>query len=141
LIGDTRVIWRRGAAHALDGVLPVGLGLAVAAAVGDEFEAVFLTVCTALMLLEWIVLQGATGWSPGKWLTGIRVVNEHGDPPGIVAAVKRTAPLFLEWTALFALYVILTDPQAQRLGDRWARTYVIRAPRRAPAFEGVGVPA
>jgi uncharacterized RDD family membrane protein YckC len=138
---NTRVIWRRGVAHTIDGALPVVLGLAIAAALNDESGAIFFTLWAGLTLFEWIVLQGTTGWTPGKWLLGIRVVDEHGDPPGIVGAVKRTLPLLLEWTALFALYAMATHPRAQRIGDRWAHTYVVRAPRRGPIFEGVGAAA
>ena len=36
-----------------------------------------------------VLLQGFTGWTIGKLLTGIRVVREDGKPPGFVKALVR----------------------------------------------------
>ena len=141
MIGDTNVIWRRCVAHVLDNVVVVALALAVAAAAGDETGGVFFALLIALTLLELIVLQGITGWTPGKWVLGVRVVDERGKPPGIGAAIKRTLPLLLEWTALIAVIAMFTHPRAQRFGDRWAHTYVVRAPRRGEATGREAVPA
>ncbi|MDQ3933302.1 MAG: RDD family protein [Actinomycetota bacterium] len=135
---DTRVLWRRAAAHTVDGALPVVLALVIAKAAGDDAGGVFFALFVGINLLEFIVLQGATGFTPGKWLFGIRVVDAQGLPPGILGAIKRTIPLLFEWTTLIALIAIYTHPHGQRFGDRWAGTYVIRSPRTAT---GEAVPA
>ena len=126
---NTRVVWRRGVAHVIDNALPVALALAIAAAVNDE-GGLFFVLWVGIHLFQWLILQGLTGWTVGKWLLGIRVVDAGGQPPGVLAAVKRTLPLLFEWTTLIALIAMYRDPYARRIGDRWAGTYVVRAPRR-----------
>ena len=141
--GSTRVLWRRAIAHALDGLIPLVVALGLAAlTVQDETGAiVVLYVVLVLGLLgEFIVLQGLTGYTPGKWLLGIRVVTANGQPPGIAAAIKRTIPLLFELYGLVAIYAIWSHPHGQRFGDRWAGTYVVRA-HRGELPQPAGVPA
>jgi uncharacterized RDD family membrane protein YckC len=117
----------------IDSYLPVFVALLAAAAADDAATALFFTTWIGLTLLQFIVLQGATGFTLGKWLVGIRVVDANGLPPGILAALKRNLPLLLEWTTLIALVAMWRSPNAQRLGDRWAGTYVVRSPRLGAA--------
>jgi uncharacterized RDD family membrane protein YckC len=135
MIGDTNVIWRRGAAHFVDSFIPVAAALLIAAAANDGSGGVWFALFVGINLFQFLVLQGLTGWTPGKWLFGIRVVDANGQPPGILAAIKRSIPLIFEWTTLIALVAILRDPHGQRIGDRWAGTYVVRAARRAAQAE------
>ena len=130
MIGNTRVIWRRGAAHFVDSFMPVAVALLLAAAAGDNSGGIFFALFVGINLFQFLILQGLTGWTAGKWLFGIRVVDAHGRPPGILAAIKRSIPLLFEWTTLIAVVAIWRDPHGQRIGDRWANTYVARAPRR-----------
>ena len=129
--GSTQVLWRRALAHVIDGLLPFALALAVAAALNGVSEdlavAAFLLVFLGLSFVIPLVQQGLTGYTPGKWLLGIRVVNADGRPPGVLAAFKRTLTLIFEWTAFIAIFAIWSHPQGQRFGDRWAGTYVVRA--------------
>jgi uncharacterized RDD family membrane protein YckC len=81
---------------------------------------------TAVMVVYFGYLQGERGWTIGKLLTGIRLVDRRGRPPGVSAGVTRTLPLIFEWFGLAALVLILRSPWRQRAGDRWAETYVIR---------------
>jgi uncharacterized RDD family membrane protein YckC len=123
-------LWRRACAYVTDNLITGVLALAIAAVPDTSHPgAVWLTAFVVLDVLKLIVLQGLTGWTPGKWLFGIRVVNSQGEPPGIVAAIKRTIPLLFEWTAFIGLVAIYTSPRGQRFGDRWAHTYVVRSPR------------
>ncbi|HEX8067217.1 MAG TPA: RDD family protein [Thermoleophilaceae bacterium] len=138
-MGSTRVIWRRATAHVIDNALPVFAALAIAAAL--DSAAAFFVLLVVLQVGELVVLQGLTGLTPGKWLCGIRVVDAHGGPPGIGGAIKRSIPLLFEWTALIGLIAIMRDPHGQRIGDRWAGTYVVRAPRQAAAPRPAGVVA
>src|SRR5439155_168974 len=40
-------------------------------------------------LVIFVVIPGLRGWSPGKALVGIRLVNAEGSPPGILRAFLR----------------------------------------------------
>lgn len=78
-----------------------------------------------------VVLQGITGWSIGKLLTGIRVVRADGRPPGIGKALVR----WLLWVVdgqpcglpLVGFITGLTTTGHRRVGDMVAKTFVVRA--------------
>ncbi len=78
-----------------------------------------------------VVLQGLTGWTPGKLLTGIRVVRDDGRPAGIGRALLR----WLLWVVDGFPYVVplvgfivgLTTVGHRRVGDMVAKTLVVRA--------------
>jgi uncharacterized RDD family membrane protein YckC len=78
-----------------------------------------------------VVLQGLTGWSPGKLVTGLRVVKEDGGRPGIGKAGLR----WLLWLVdgfpyvipgLTGFIVALSTPGHRRVGDMAARTFVVK---------------
>ncbi len=84
--GSTQVLWRRALAHVLDGLAPFVLALAAGVAVAgvsneDAGIVVFFVLFVGLSLAIPLVLQGLTGWTPGKWLLGIRVCARHGELP------------------------------------------------------------
>ena len=142
--GSTRVIWRRGFAHWIDSVLPFVLAYGAAVAVRDDegtlFVILFAILALATFVGSFMILQGLTGYTPGKWLLGIRVVNAEGRPPGVAAGMKHTLPLLLEWYGLIGAFAISLHEHGQRFGDRWAGTYVVRA-RRGELPRPVGLPA
>ncbi len=78
-----------------------------------------------------VLLQGFTGWTFGKLITGIRVVREDGRPPGFVKALVR----WLLWIVDGFPYVIplvgfivgLTTTGHRRVGDMAAKTFVVRS--------------
>ncbi len=77
-----------------------------------------------------VVLQGFTGWTPGKLVTGIRTVREDGRPPGFVKALLRWLlwivdgfPYFLP---LVGFITGLTTVGHRRVGDMAAKTFVVR---------------
>jgi uncharacterized RDD family membrane protein YckC len=95
-------------------------------------------------------LTAVYGSSPGKYLLDMRVVDDHGEPPGWRAATIRalllSGPTVLSWvpgpvglvTAWFVpawlLLLVVTiarDPEHQGLHDRLAGTWVVdgRRPR------------
>jgi len=82
----------------------------------------------ALGVGYYIVCEAATGATLGKRLVGIRVVGEHGDRVTVGAAVVRNLLRLVD--ALFFYLVgflfASTSPRGQRLGDRAARTVVVR---------------
>ena len=140
MTGDTGVLWRRAVAHVLDSATPALLGLPLASLFpGDAATVAFFSLWLGIGLLDFLVLQGLTGFTLGKWLLGIRTVNAAGLVPGLLAALKRNLPLLLEATYLIGIFAIWSHPHGQRFGDRWARTYVVRAPRRGGVARPVGL--
>jgi hypothetical protein len=78
-----------------------------------------------------VVLQGITGWTPGKLLTGIRVRKAEGGPPGLGKAAIR----WVLWIAdgfpyvlpgLTGFIVALSTPGHRRVGDMAASTFVVK---------------
>ncbi len=106
----------------------------------DGIERVYFadSVSSGSTLLYWgatfgmlVVLQGLTGWTVGKLITGIRVVQEDGRPPGFGKALVRWLlwivdgfPYFLP---LVGFIVGLTTVGHRRVGDMVAKTFVVRA--------------
>lgn len=79
-----------------------------------------------------VVLQGRTGATPGKAVTGLRTVDEAGAPPGLGRAFGRTVLWFVDgapWVVpgVVAFVTALTTPGHRRVGDMACRTYVVRA--------------
>jgi uncharacterized RDD family membrane protein YckC len=112
---------RRFYAFAIDGLIAWGLGAAVAVVVartlwseGRVVLGVAVVASTVLAVgVVFAVLVGTTGRTPGKWLTGLRVVHTGSDGPiGVGPALLRTLVLalaavpfgsglvVLAWTAL-----------------------------------------
>jgi hypothetical protein len=99
--------------------------------VGDPgFAPVLLLWGSALLL--YVVIQGLTGWTIGKLVTGIRVVDEQGGRPGIGRAFVR----WLLWLVdglpylipgLVAFITGLTTVGHRRVGDMVAKTHVVHA--------------
>jgi uncharacterized RDD family membrane protein YckC len=82
-------------------------------------------------ILLLVVLQGLTGWTPGKLITGLRVVKEDGGSPGIGKAALR----WILWLAdgfpyiipgLTGFIVALSTPGHRRVGDLAAHTIVVK---------------
>ncbi|MBV9212992.1 MAG: RDD family protein, partial [Actinobacteria bacterium] len=89
-----------------------------------------LIAVTALLLF--VVLPGLRGWSPGKLLVGIRLVNAEGVPPGILRSLLREVLWIVDGFPGYGLPLVgfitaLATKANQRVGDLVARTYVVRA--------------
>jgi uncharacterized RDD family membrane protein YckC len=99
--------------------------------VGDPGLAPVLTLW-GLAVLVYVVLQGLTGWTVGKLVTGVRVVDEQGHVPGLGRAFVRWLlwlvdglPFFIP--GLVAFITGLTTVGHRRVGDMVAKTYVVRS--------------
>jgi uncharacterized RDD family membrane protein YckC len=133
--GNTHVSGRRYLAHWLDSTIFVVLFLILIVLAGSVpveggaadvfFGAVLVLGFTAGQVAYYVLTQRRHGRTPGKRLAGIRVVDRHGNVPTTGALVKRTIPLLIEYFYVVAWIGMMTSPFRQRLGDRWADTYVI----------------
>jgi uncharacterized RDD family membrane protein YckC len=81
-------------------------------------------------LLIFVVLQGLKGYTPGKALMGIKLVNAEGRPPGVLRAFLR----YVLWIVdgfpylipnLTGFIVALNSERNQRVGDMAASTFVV----------------
>ena len=83
------------------------------------------------VLLNSVVLQGTTGATGGKFLTGARVVKDDGSyPPGMGRAFIRTILLIVDGINLIlplGLWIAMFSRGHRRLGDMAANTYVVKA--------------
>jgi hypothetical protein len=90
-------------------------------------------------MLGWIVgivsyyllLEGLTGYTLGKFVLRIQVVNETGGVPGFVKSLIRTVLRLVDTNPLLmggipAGICVLATKKKQRLGDMAANTYVVR---------------
>lgn len=136
---DTNVAGRRVAACLLDSCLVLLLScpaLAPLLFLRPSFSTIlsvllfFFLVNLLVYLSYFVVVEGLSGRTLGKMLWDIEVVRaEDGGPPGLGRAALR-ALLFLAVDGLAGVFVILTSPHHQRLGDMAANTLVVRKNRR-----------
>ena len=79
-----------------------------------------------LMVLNHVVLTMVTGFSLGKAVTGLRVVNRRdGGLPGFWGAAGRTLPLMIPVIPLVEMGLVLTSRGHRRIGDRIGGTLVV----------------
>ena len=109
----------------------------VAAILGETGQGLILIF---IFLLTWlypvvfeVLLDGAT---PGKRMTGLRVVHDDGMPVGWSASMIRSVVGYVDMLPLvygLGLVVTLLHPDFKRLGDMAAGTVVVHVekPRRA----------
>ena len=100
--------------------------------VGTENEAAIITlIWLAWVLISTMILPGITGWSPGKLLTGIRVVKaDTFEKAGLGANILRGVLWVVDAFPYVAPIVggaLLASKDHRRVGDRAANTLVVRA--------------
>ncbi len=127
------------AIFAVVGVLGAGTGISSGVVLAGLLVALFLVQFAYDVLFETM----ASGRTPGKRWTGLRVVRMGGGPVGFVASAVRNLLRIVD--ALPAFYLVgmlsvLFTKNNQRLGDLAAGTIVVRErkqvralPRPAPA--------
>jgi uncharacterized RDD family membrane protein YckC len=91
-----------------------------------------------LGVVYFVLLQGRTGWTPGKRIVGVRVVDTTGAVCGTPRAFVRYLPLLVPalipavgpilggLIALAEFILILAHRRHQRMGDLFAKTFVVR---------------
>ena len=95
-----------------------------------------LTGLTAMHTLS----EGLHGSTIGKRLCGITVISEEGYPAGMKAAFKRSLGFLVDqlFFGLVGAHFIHNDPKAQRVGDSWAGTMVVRLHALEPTARRTG---
>ncbi|WP_432843423.1 RDD family protein [Dactylosporangium sp. CA-092794] len=137
---DVHVTGRRVVGTIVDAVLLGCLGGVVTQIFGSEstgsgFSYTRLSTGGSLLLfvvavLYYTLLEGLTGRTVGKLVTGIRVVDQStGAAPGFGKALVRTLLRIIDglFGYLIAFIVVLASSHRRRLGDMAARTLVVRA--------------
>src|SRR2546428_10770092 len=126
---DYAGFWRRLAAAGIDLVVIVALSEALLP-ISD------VTVPRALrqltLLLVSFVYVGVFKWLPistlGYRVCRLRIVNHHGERPGLLWLAFRLLGTLSLWTALGPVDYLwgFNDPCRQTLHDKWAQTYVVK---------------
>lgn len=103
---------------------------------GGVGEALFFIAVFASLYLYFILFEVlASGRTPGKRMTRLRVVRERGAPVDLAASAIRNLLRLIDLlpTAyLVGLFAIVLTKRNQRLGDLAAGTLVIREPKPNP---------
>ncbi len=131
-------LWTRLLAFTVDRLVVAVVVLAAAVPTFYAREALGTAWVVASFVVFFVVLamglfyayarDAAAGQSMGRLLLGIQVVYvDTGKPIGPGASFKRE--LLLHLLLPVELLLLLADQRRQRLGDRWARTLVVKIDR------------
>lgn len=91
-------------------------------------------VATGLLVVYYTLFEATLGWTPGKLLTGLRVVDKAGlGKPSVGQAFVRNLlrPLDALFGYLVGFVTALSSTHRQRIGDHAAGTLVVDADYRA----------
>lgn len=125
------LIIRRVLAYGVDGVLVLLLWFVLCRLAErlqypnmEQFSTwcLLVTWCLYFPLSEYLL----RGYTAGKALCGLQVINGIGQPPSLLQVLIRSATRPFEATiSPVTLLVCCESSRCQRIGDRLARTYVI----------------
>jgi uncharacterized RDD family membrane protein YckC len=124
------MLFLRWAGTVIDLIL-LGSGVFLLAELSNAAWRVGVTIGIVGVMAYYPITEGIWGKTLGKAATGLMVVDENGDPPGIGKACIRTLARLVEVNpfllgGLPAALVVGLTPTRQRLGDLFANTYVVR---------------
>lgn len=103
-----------------------------------------ILIPAVLSLIVFVLLPAATGWSPGKKLTGLQVLTTDGSEPTLAQYLIRSIvglvdliPGFIP--GLLGFWIAGGDERGQRIGDKAAKTLVVdaRNPPTMPQTDGI----
>jgi uncharacterized RDD family membrane protein YckC len=87
-------------------------------------------IALGVFLLTAVVMQGLTGRTAGKWVTGVRAVRPDGSNPGLGRAFVRELCWIIDGIPSFVVALVggilaLVTTGRRRVGDFLGRTYVV----------------
>jgi uncharacterized RDD family membrane protein YckC len=97
----------------------------VALVIGAKFEPTFTGVGFVAGFAYWWIFT-ANGATPGKKVTGLRVVDDAGKRPGYAVSLVRYAVSIVSGCLLWGYLRLIFDDRKQTWHDIAARTYVVR---------------
>lgn len=124
------ILFRRGLASTIDYIIAFMVLVGVESALGKEVYLSTVIVWVVLAISYIPITEGLTGFTLAKYLLRIKVIDKHGNPPGILKAYVRTFFKLVEVNPLLiggipAGIVVLCSSYGQRLGDMAVQTFVI----------------
>ena len=96
--------------------------------------ATFMGVYLLIFFLYYVVLEGALGATVGKMAARIKVVREDGSPCGFGPAVVRNVLRVIDvlpFLYIIGIILVSRSDKKQRLGDRLAKTVVVKSSQTA----------
>ncbi len=96
---------------------------------GNELYNKTIAIWLSLIALYFPVLESVTGYSIGKYICRIRVIDRNGNKPSFIKSIIRTLLRLIEVNPFLAGgipagLVVLFSKKGQRIGDMLAGTYV-----------------
>ena len=129
---------RRWVGFMVDMVVIIALAFVVTLIVGPPENADAGGTAQSLIIVTLIKLGfgyifNPRGWSPGKVVVGLRIVNRDGEPPGLRWGLMRTAGTVFSEILYIGYFWALFDKRKQTWHDKLGKTYVVRADESGPA--------
>jgi uncharacterized RDD family membrane protein YckC len=93
--------------------------------ISDPICLVFLFVIFAYFIL----MEAYVGWTVGKKVLSMRVVDEAGNKIGLLKSITRNMLRFVDGLPalnILGIILIALSPRGQRFGDRIAKTFVVK---------------
>ena len=96
----------------------------------DHLWIIFDPICAVFLVIifvYFIVFEARLGWTVGKWILKLRVVDMHGDPIAMKASLIRNLGRLIDGIPLYltGIVCILVTRKKQRVGDMMAKTCVV----------------
>ncbi len=133
-------ILRRIAALIIDSLVLVILWQSLSIASGQGYEQfvrlpdyVSLSALALIVFAYYFLLEGFLSASLGKSLFKLTVLEETGDACSSETSFKRNLLRFIDWVPFLYLVgeiSVMISANRQRIGDRFARTIVTKAPEK-----------
>jgi len=82
-----------------------------------------------LIFAYFILMEAYVGWTVGKRMLGMRVVDSAGNKIGFLKSLIRNLLRLVDGLPalnILGIILITSSPEGKRLGDRIARTFVKR---------------
>ncbi len=120
------LLTRRTVAFGIDLAMVVVAVLVARRLLGTGFGS--LAMVALVLTAVFGVVEGETGFTAGKALLDLRLVNERGQPPGTTVAIIRSAAWVVDGLpclGALALALIWFSPKHQRIGDLLTGSRVI----------------